>query len=171
MTVFLVFLGLLAAGGLGLWLLFYRTCRKRDLTRRPKEERFGLGFKKALLIYQPSNRGKNVPIVLALARALAAAGHSVTVNVPSPVLDYDPMEYDYLIFGGSAYMGEVGRPLMDYLARLKFKGKKVLLFVVGDMEKAPELAGLRLRVPGGNSVRSIKIRPGEGNKLNEFALG
>lgn len=169
-----IWVGLLilaGAAGAGLWLLFYWTARRRDLVRRPEEKQVGYGFKKALLIYQPSNRGKNHAIAWALARTLAKAGHTVTVNYPSPVLDYDPAEYDYLIFGGSVYMGELGRPLRDYLARLKFKGKRVLLFAIGDMEKAPELASLRLCVPAGNTVRSIKVRPEEGKKLCQFALG
>lgn len=171
MEWWLIPLLLLAAGVGGLILLFYWTGRRRDLIRRPEEKQVGYGFKKALLIYQPSNRGKNHALAWALARTLAKAGHTVTVNYPSPVLSYDPAEYDYLIFGGSAYMGELGRPLRDYLARLKFRGKRVLLFAIGDMEKAPELAGLRLCVPAGNTVRSIKIRPDEGKKLCQFALG
>ena len=43
--------------------------------------------------------------------------------------------------------------------------------VVGDLERAPELAGLRLCVPEGNRIRSIKIRPSEEKKLCQFALG
>lgn len=154
-----------------LFLTVHWTARRRDLVRRPVEHQVGFGFKKALLIYQPSNRGKNHAIAWGLARALAQAGHTVTVNFPSPVLQYDPGEYDLLVFGGSAYLGELGRPLKDYLSALRFRGKKVLLFVVGDLERAPELAGLLLCVPAGNQVRSIKIRPGEGRKLNQFALG
>lgn len=171
MFAWLMFLAVLGALIGGLVLLFYATARKRDLIRRPREEKYGDGERKALLIYQPSNRGRGTPIAQGLAKTLARQGHRVTVNFPSPVLDYDPKEYDFLIFGGSAYMGEVGRPLKDYLTRLKFKGKKVLLYVVGDMEKAPEMAGLRVCVPAGNQVRSIKIKPGESGKLNEFALG
>ena len=87
------------------------------------------------------------------------------------MLNYDPQDYDLFIFGGSAYMGEVGRPLKDYLSSLHFQGKQVLLFVVGDLERAPELAGLRLCVPEGNRIRSIKIRPSEEKKLCQFALG
>lgn len=166
-----IVLAVLAAGAGGLWLLVWWTLKRRDLVRRPEEKQVGYGFKKALLIYQPSNRGKNHAMAWELARRLAKAGHTVTVNYPSPVLDYDPMDYDYLIFGGNTYLGDVGRPLKDYLARLKFQGKKVLLFVVGDMEKAPELATLRLRVPSGNTVRSIKVKPDEGKKLCEFAIG
>ena len=167
----LILLGILAALGLGLYGYLRKTVRRRDLVRRPCEARCGVGFKKALLIYQPSNRGKNRALAQALARTLARAGHTVTVNFPSPVLDYDPMEYDLLIFGGSVYMGEVARPLKDYLSSLRFRGKRVLLFVVGDLERSPELASLRLCVPPGNQVRSIKVHPGEAPLLCSFALG
>ena len=151
--------------------VFYWTARRRDLVRRPVEKRVGYGARRVLLIYQPSNRGRNHAIAWALARALARAGSTVTLNYPSPVLNYAPQDYDLLIFGGSAYMGAVGRPLKDYLSSLRFQGKQVLLFVVGDLERAPELAGLRLCVPEGNQIRSIKIRPNEGKKLCQFALG
>lgn len=171
MNLWLIPVLLLAAVAAALWLDFYWTGRRRDLVRRPSEKQVGFGFKKALLIYQPSNRGRTRAIAWSLAQTLARAGHTVTVNFPSPVLQYDPAEYDLLVFGGNAYLGEVARPLKDYLASLTFKGKKVLLFVVGDLEKAPELAALRLCVPAGNQVRSIKIRPEEGKKLCQFALG
>ena len=160
---------LLAAGGAALAASFYWTVRRRDLTRRPEERQVGFGFKKTLLIYQPSNRGRINAIAWELARSLAKAGHIVTLNVPSPVLSYDPEEYDLLVFGGSAYLGAVGRPLKDYLSSLRFRGKQVLLFVVGDLERAPEMASLRLCVPAGNQIRSIKIHPDEGKKLCQFA--
>ena len=165
----ILFLALLA-GGLVLAAVFYWTARRRDLVRRPVEKQVGYGARKALLIYQPSNRGRNHAVAWALARALAKAGHTVTLNYPSPVLSYDPQAYDLLIFGGSAYIGSVGRPLKDYRSSLCFQGKQVLLFVVGDLEQAPELAALRLCVPEGNRIRSIKIRPGEEKKLCQFAL-
>lgn len=166
----IVFLALLG-GGLVLSAVFYWTARRRDLVRRPVEKQVGYGARKVLLIYQPSNRGKNHAIAWALARTLARAGHTVTLNYPSPVLSYDPQDYDLLVFGGSVYMGRVGRPLKNYLSSLHFQGKQVLLFVVGDLEQAPELAELRLCVPEGNRIRSIKIRPGEEKKLCQFALG
>lgn len=152
-------------------LIFYWTTRRRDLVRRPVERTLGYGHRKVLLIYQPSNRGKSNAIVWDLARALAKAGHTVVLNHPSPVLEYDPMDYDLLIFGGSAYMGRVGRPLIDYLSTLRFRDREVLLFVVGDLERAPEMAQLRLCVPAGNRVRSFKLHPSQGNQLIEFALG
>ena len=167
----LILLFALVGGGLALAVIFYWTARRRDLVRRPVEKQVGYGPRKALLIYQPSNRGKNHAIAWALARALARSGLTVTLNYPSPVLTYAPEEYDLLIFGGSVYMGTVGRPLKDYLSSLRFRGKQVLLFVVGDLERSPELAGLRLCVPEGNRIRSIKIRPSEEKKLCQFALG
>lgn len=166
----ILFLALLG-GGLLLAAIFYWTVQQRDLVRRPVEKQVGYGARKVLLIYQPSNRGKNHAIAWALARALAQAGHTVTLNYPSPVLSYDPQNYDLLIFGSSVYMGAVGRPLKDYLSSLHFQGKQVLLFVVGDLERSPELAGLRLCVPEGNRIRSIKIRPSEEKRLCRFALG
>ena len=47
----------LAALAAALYLIFYWTVRRRDLVRRPVERQVGYGFKRALLIYQPSNRG------------------------------------------------------------------------------------------------------------------
>lgn len=152
-------------------LTFYWNVRRRDLVRRPVERRVGYGKRKVLLIYQPSNRGKSNAIAWALARSLAKAGHTVTVNHPSPVLQYDPMDYDLLVFGGSAYMGAVGRPLIDYLSSLHFHNRDVLLFVIGDLDRAPEMAVLRLCVPAGNQVRSLKVRPSQRNQLIQFALG
>lgn len=171
MHPWLIVLLALLGGGLVLSAVFYWTARRRDLVRRPVEKQVGYGARKVLLIYQPSNRGKNHAIAWALARTLARAGHTVTLNYPSPVLSYDPQDYDLLVFGGSVYMGRVGRPLKNYLSSLHFQGKQVLLFVVGDLEQAPELAELRLCVPEGNRIRSIKIRPGEEKKLCQFALG
>ena len=59
------------------------------------------------------------------------------------------MDYDLLVFGGSVYMGEVARPLKDYLSSLRFRGRQVLLFAVGDLDRSPELASLRAVRPGG----------------------
>ena len=170
MQMRLIVLLLAAAGAAALGARLWWCVRRRDLVRRPSERRVGAGEKRALLIFQPSGRGRGGGVAGELARALAGAGHTVTLNVPSPVLDYDPGEFDLLVFGGSAYLGSVGRPLKDYLSSLRFRGKRVLLFVVGELEQAPELASLRLCVPPGNQVRSIKIRPSEGRKLCQFAL-
>ncbi len=161
---------LIATGLLCLALFFlYRILTRRDRVHPSDERVYGVGFKKALLIYQPSNRGGNALPTQTLAKALAQTGYTVTVNHPSRGLTYDPMAYDLLIFGGATYLGGLARPLMAYLSRLSYTGRRVLLYVTGDMERTTELATFRLYVPAGNKVRSIKIRPNEGRKLATFA--
>ena len=78
MSPWLMFVLVLLAGGLVLAAVFYWTARRRDLVRRPVEKQVGYGARKVLLIYQPSNRGRNHAIAWALARALAKAA------IPSP---------------------------------------------------------------------------------------
>ena len=170
LTPLLLPLGLtaLAAGAI---LLIWLVDRMRDRVWSPAEERYGRGRQRALLIFQPSRRQGGLQVARVLAKALARAGHTVTVNRPSSRLVYDPAAYDLLIFGGTAYLGSLGKPLREYLARLRFTGKRVLLYAVGEADRAPELAGLRLCVPAGNTIRSIKVKKNESAKLAEFALG
>lgn len=40
-------------------LLLCRVLNRRDQVHKPHETIYGVGFKRALLIYQPSNRGGN----------------------------------------------------------------------------------------------------------------
>ena len=96
--------GVLIAGLLAglIVLLLYRVLNQRDQVHKPHETIYGVGFKRALLIYQPSNRGGNRLAAQTLAEALAQAGYTVTVNHPSRRLEYDPKGYDLLIFGGAA---------------------------------------------------------------------
>ncbi|NCB62474.1 MAG: hypothetical protein EOM52_02505 [Clostridia bacterium] len=154
----------------GCVLLFIRSTRRmRDRVFPPKETVLGTGLRSALLIYQPSRHNQGARIAKAVAGALVNEGYTVRINRPSPALSYDPDNFSYLIFGGTAYMDDVGKPLLDYLTSLKFKGKRILLYSIGDSDKAPELAGLRLCVPTGNAVRTIKVRADELNKLCMFA--
>lgn len=165
----LILLALLALAGYVL-LLIRSTGRMRDRVFPPKEAVFGTGMRSALLIYQPSRHKQGARIAKAVALALADRGYTVRVNRPSPALSYGPDNFSYLIFGGTAYMGDVGKPLLDYLSSLKFTKKRVLLYSISDSGKAPELAGLRLCIPTGNMVRTIKIRDDEIAKLCAFAV-
>ena len=83
MSPWLILLLALLGGGLALAVVCYWTARRRDLVRRPVEKQVGYGARKALLIYQPSNRGRNHAVAWALARALAKAGHTVP-QLPLP---------------------------------------------------------------------------------------
>ena len=66
MSPWLILLLALLGGGLALAAVLYWTDRRRDLVRRPVEKQVGYGARKTLLIYQPSNRGKNHAIAWAL---------------------------------------------------------------------------------------------------------
>lgn len=165
---FLVPLGLVALAGGSLLATWAVGCL-RDRVWPPAEKQYGCGLKRVLLIFQPSLRRGGARVAQLTAQALVRAGHAVTVNRPSETLSYDPEYYDLLVFGGSTYMGEVGKPLRRYLSSMRFCGKQVLLYTLGDSENAPELATLRLCVPAGNTVRSLKLSASEHRKLAEFA--
>lgn len=145
------------------------TIRLRDRVFSPRETVVGDGMRSALLIYQPSRHKGALRVAKVVAERLARGGYTVKINRPSGGLTYDPMNFSYLIFGGMAYMDDLGTPLKDYLSSLSFQGKRVLLYTVGDSDKAPELAGLRLCVPAGNSIRSIKVERADIQKLCDFA--
>lgn len=172
MSIISVLLGILAFFallGILAMVFFKLTVGRRDSWRRPEEKRRGTGEKRALLLYQPSNGGHNIPQAEALAGLLAEEGYTVTVNYPSGQLDYDPGQYDLLAFGTPVYMGETAKPLHQYLESHPFTGKRVLLFVNGRDEKAPELEALKLRVPEGNEVFGIKVANQDTKRLLEFA--
>ena len=86
MSPWLICLLVLLGGGLLLAGIFYWTARRRDLVRRPVEKRVGYGARGALLIYQPSNRGKNHAIAWALARTLARIYRYTQLPLPSAQL-------------------------------------------------------------------------------------
>lgn len=172
MTIVYILLGVLAlfvALGVAAMIFFKLTVGRRDSWRRSEEKRFGTGEKQALLLYQPSNGGHNGPQAEALAKLLAEEGYTVTVNHPSDQAGYDPARYALLVFGTPVYMGETAKPLHRYLETHPFTGKRVLLFVNGLDEKAPELEALKLRVPEGNEVYGIKVSNKDTGRLLGFA--
>lgn len=160
LRILFIVLSLLAAAVVGAMIFFKLTVSIRDSRRRPEEKRLGAGTRKALLLYQPSNRRRNVPQAEALAERLAEMGYAVTVNHPSEELTYAPEDYELLVFGSPVYMGETARPLRRYLEEHPFTGKRVLLYVDGlDLERAPELEALKALVAEGNDLRAVKVAP------------
>lgn len=168
-SVLLGILAFFALLGIAAMVFLKLTIGRRDSWRRPEEKRKGTGERRALLLYQPSNGGHNIPQAEALAGLLAEEGYTVTVNYPSGQLDYDPGQYDLLAFGTPVYMGETAKPLHQYLESHPFTGKRVLLFVNGRDEKAPELEALKLRIGDGNQVFAVKVPPKDARKLLAFA--
>ncbi|MEG2097069.1 MAG: hypothetical protein RRY65_02770 [Pseudoflavonifractor sp.] len=161
--------GLLLVLAVAAMVFFKLTVGKRDTWKSPEEHIYGDGTRQALLLYQPSNHRHNVPPIKALAECLAGMGYRVTVNYPSKQLDYDPACYDLLVFGSAVYMGETAKPLTEYLQTHPVTGKKILLFVTGAAEKAPELEALRLLLPDENEICALKFKAKDGQKLLDFA--
>lgn len=149
---------------------FKLTVGRRDSWKKPEERQFGTGEKRALYLFQPSNRRHNVPQAQDLAAFLAEQGFSVTMNYPSEHLAYDTGAYDLLVFGSGVYMGETAKPLREYLSDHPFTGKDVLLYVTGkDLSKSPELEALKLLVPEGNRVHAVKVSASDAAALIQFA--
>ena len=161
--------GLLVAAAVVMMVFFKLTAGRRDGWRKPGEQLCGAGPRRALFLYQPSNGGHNAAQAQALAGFLAGMGYAVTVNYPSPQLDYDPAEYDLLVFSSPVYIGETAKPLRDYLAGSRFTGKPVLLYVTGLLKEQPELTALEALVPPGNQVSAIKVKSTETGRLLDFA--
>ena len=168
-TILMILAVLLVSGLIAAMALLKGAVRKRDRVRSPEERTFGAGERGALLLYQPSNHGSNAPLTQALAEEVAALGYTVTVNYPSEQLPYNPEDYDLLIFGTNVYMGEVADPLKKYIAAHPFAGKRVLLYVTGQLTEHAELDALAALVPPGNEVAGVKLRAQEREKLLEFA--
>lgn len=169
LQLILITLAALAAlGVVTVMILLKSTVRTRDRVRRPDERVYGAGNRRALLLYQPSNRGSNVNTTLALAKVLGAEGYTAIVNHPSEVLPYRPEDFDLLLFGTNVYLGQTAKPLQSYLRAQRFTGKRVILYVTGSLAGAPELAELAGCVPPGNDVRTVKLKSGEQDKLIDF---
>ena len=166
--ILLGLLGLLLAAFVVAMVFFKLTAGRRDGWRKPEEQVYGDGGKRALFLYQPSNGGHNQAQAQALAGFLAGQGYSVTVNYPSPQLDYDPGAYDLLVFSSPVYIGETAKPLREYLASHPFTGKQVLLYLNGSLGESPELAALKKLVPEGNRVEGIKVKCDETGRLLDF---
>ena len=160
MPPWLICLLVLLGGGLLLAGIFYWTARRRDLVRRPVEKRVGYGAQRSaahLPALQPGATttplpgpwpgpwpGRDIP------------SHSTT---PLPVLNYDPQDYDLFIFGGSAYMGEVGRPLKDYLSSLHFRASRCSSSWWGTWSGRPSWRGCGCASPRGTASAPSRSGP------------
>lgn len=164
-----VFLLILVVCGVAGLIFFKFTVGRRDSWRMPDEKIMGDGARKALLLYQPSNGGHNVPLAHALAQQVAKQGYTVVMNHPSERLTYNLEEYDLLLFGTPSYLGETSKALRSYIKSHPVWGKHIFLFVTGGVTEAPELESLKSLFPVGNELHGIKITTAEKARLLDFA--
>ncbi len=127
--------------------------------------------KKALVLYQRTRHNSATDITMALADTLHDRGYRVVVNHPSVYINYNPDDYDLLVFGSGVYGGNIANVLKAYMANVNFNRKDVILYVVGsDKLKAPELALMESYTKGAKKVKSIKVTPGSTDEIKDFIM-
>lgn len=125
--------------------------------------------KKALLLYQDSRHGTLGRMAQIVAEDLCANGYEVTMNHPSAKLQYDPMEYDLLVFGSPSYLGAASKLLVDFIQANPFTHKMVFVFVTGlTPEDKREVLQLRESIPKHNRFVGIKFHKRDEKKLRAF---
>ncbi len=125
--------------------------------------------KKALLLYHGSKHKTTEEAASTIGKELVALGYRVTINTPCKELNYDPMDFDLLIFGSPAYLGRPSQALIEYLKDNLFVQKKVLIFVTGlTPEDTREIEEIKEAIPKGNDVQGIKVYKNSDDKLKSF---
>lgn len=125
--------------------------------------------KKALLLYQDSRHGTFGKMAEAAAKKISEEGYLVVVNHPSDKLEYDPMEYDLLVFGSPAYLGQMSGLLAEFIKNNPFTHKTVFIFSAGiTPEDRREMERILDIVPKRNHVVSVKVCKGAEDELKDF---
>lgn len=125
--------------------------------------------KKALLLYQDSRHGTFGKMAEAAAKKISEEGYLVVVNHPSDKLEYDPMEYDLLVFGSPAYLGQMSGLLAEFIKNNPFTHKTVFIFSAGiTPEDRREMERISDIVPKRNHVVSAKFYKGAEDELKNF---
>lgn len=99
---------------------------------------------KALIVYQPSITGASADIANQMAKGLNKAGYEVTLTYPGKHLSDDLSQFSVIAFGSAVYTGKPSAQFTETISRIKdYRNKTVILYSVGQLEKAPELEVLR----------------------------
>ena len=155
LIVLLIVIGVIAIS-VGGWLASATGALSKKYT--PDEVIVGNGTKNALIIYQPSRNDTTSNVTLELAQQLANRDYTVTINYPSPVLDYDIDMYDVIAFGTPVYMGKVSSVLESYVKSLSLGEKSIVLYSTGmNLEVTTELSAMAEWINGDTSINAIKL--------------
>lgn len=114
--------------------------------------------KKVLLLYHNSRHKTMEKRVSLMSKILNEQGYDVYVDHPSKNVDYNPMEYDVLVFACPVYLGNYSKAFDKYIEAHPFVSKKVLILLMGmDPEEKRELDKFENALPKNNSVYKLKI--------------
>ena len=148
---------------------FYTLANSLSKEHKPAEVIIGSGEKSALVIYEPSMLSTTKDISMTIAEALAEEGFTVTLNLPSPQLDYKLADYDFIAFGSPVYAGRISSALKSYVEKNPVENKHILVYVTGGLvDDTKELEEMVSWVNPNNTVRSIKVNKGGMERLSEF---
>lgn len=127
------------------------------------------GNKKALVLYQKSKHKTATNITNALAEELNQNGYTVTINHPSKKLNYNINDYDILAFGSAVYIGQISKPLLNYMDKISLKNKKVIVYAIGDAtDVITEVDLLKEKAKDALLLDGIKVKKGQESKIKEF---
>ncbi len=163
----------IAVTGISVAVWYFSTVNSIRRVNTPEETIIWTGESQALLVYEPSNvdaiASATVNAKTAIASVLAEHEYTVTVNYPSPELDYDLSNYDIIVFGSPVYSGNLSPVLKEFIESNPVTLKHILLFVVGLYpEDDKELQIMESWIDENNTVKTIKISEDENDKLIAF---
>lgn len=114
--------------------------------------------KNVLLLYHNSRHGTMEKRVGFMAKILNEQGYDVYVDHPSKKIEYNPMDYDVLVFACPVYLGNYSKAFDKYIEAHPFVSKRVLILLMGmDAEEKKELDKFEEALPKNNSVYKLKI--------------
>ncbi|WP_343209745.1 hypothetical protein [Anaerolentibacter hominis] len=153
----------------GMMLFFRHFLRLLQRKNRSEERRLEGGSRQALILWHPSGHNSMRRVTDLAAKKLQEKGYTVTVNYVSDQLNYQPEEYDLLMFGTPVYMGQTSLPLQNYLKGHSFAGKQVVIYVCGmDTSKTDELDVLKEMVSPGSEATAVKVEKAHPEKIEEI---
>lgn len=114
--------------------------------------------KKILLLYHDSRHSTMSKRVGFMVKILNEQGYDVYTDHPNIKLDYNPMDYDVLVFACPVYLGNYSKAFNKYIEAHPFVSKKVLILLMGmDSEDKRELDKFEEAIPNNNSIYKFKI--------------
>ena len=114
--------------------------------------------KKVLLLYHDSRHKTMSKRVGFMAKILNEQGYDVYVDHPNKNLEYNPMDYDVLVFASPVYLGNYSKAFNKYIEAHPFVSKKILILLMGmDIEDKRELDKFEDAIPKNNIVYKFKI--------------
>ncbi len=125
-----------------------------------KEVKKGTGYKKVLILYQPSLHNTAEKVTNTVIDTFLNLGYSITANYISDELDYNLNDYDFIAFGSPVYVGNISPKFIKYIKCSNIENKEILIYTVGNIDtEEQETDELTHLLKDKNTIHKIKISP------------